>query len=121
MPIANSETDVFDTGYLDDLVGAVIKEYNYNNTEALVISGNIVQNCSIGLQQRYRKGVVLNETEYLLNHTGSLFTFQDILRVEFHDNSFAGVYPMNDWDFYRTNSPFWKHLALGVSLSFNAT
>ena len=95
--------------------------YDYSRTEAMVVSGNIVQNCSIGLQQRYRKGVYLNETDYLLNYTGSLFTFQDILRVEFHNNSFAGVYPFNNWDFYLTNSPFYKHLAHGVLTSFNST
>ena len=128
MPLATKSGTNFnsifsDYGEIDALVGAIVKkaEYKYDNIEAMVVSGNVVQNCSIGLQQRYRKGVYLNETDYLLNYTGSLFTFQDILRVEFHNNSFAGVYPMNDWDFYRTNSPFRKHLALGVSLSFNST
>jgi len=96
----------------DDLFGGIIKDYNYSNTEAMVVSGNIVKNCSVGLQQRYRKGVFKNETDYLLNYTGSLFTFQDILRVEFHNNSFDGVYPFNNWDFYQVNSPFYKHLAL---------
>ena len=87
----------------------------------MVVSGNIVQNCSIGLQQRYRKGEYLNESDYLLNYTGSLFTFQDILRVEFHNNSFTGVYPFNNWDFYLANSPFYKHLGQGVLTSFNST
>jgi hypothetical protein len=87
----------------------------------MLVSGNIVKNCSIGVQQRYRKGEYQNETDYLLNYTGSLFTFQDILRVEFHNNTFDWVFPFNNWDFYALNSPFYKYLAQGVLTSFNST
>lgn len=95
---------------------------NYNMSEAVIVTGNTIKNCAIGIAQRNRAGVyyngtLVNVTQSMLNFTGSLFSFQDVIRVEFLNNTFDNIQPPNNWDFYLHNSPFLKYLRVGVQTS----
>jgi|APSaa5957512535_1039671.scaffolds.fasta_scaffold228029_1 hypothetical protein len=91
-------------------------------TEAVIVTGNKILNCSIGTYQQNRAGVyynktLINVTQSMLAYTGSLFSFQDVLRVEFIHNTFENIKPPNNWDFYLHNSPFLKFIRKGVVTS----
>jgi hypothetical protein len=76
--------------------------------DTTIISGNKIINCSSGIAQRSTSGVLGHESTYIERFQGSLFALADVLLLEFSNNIFEGVFPINDLQFYQENSPHYK-------------
>ena len=90
------------------------KQLDTDPQGAVQIFGNRVVNCSSGVAQRARAGSMRKELDYIQNFTGSLFSFQDVLRVDFAGNQINGLWAVNDIGFYSENSPQFRYFGHGV-------